>query len=125
MLGGRAVSGAVILGLVAVVTAFAVAATWWDRQRRHAVSCIRLGCLPIWSPDSHLRSWIMLEAMTEVVREDAAMVGGVWEDEDGQTYEVGPLTVALVAEHRLKEMRRARLTAMARARERGGLEERP
>ena len=53
------------------------------------------------------------------------MAGGVWEDEDGQEYEVGPLTVALVAEHRLKEMRRARRAATARARERGGLGDRP
>lgn len=63
-----------------------------------------------------------LEAMTEVVREDAAKTGGIWEDEDGQEYEVGPSTVA---EHRLKEMRRARLAAMVRASERGGLEDRP
>ena len=69
MLGGRVVSGAVILGLVAVVTASAVASIWWGRKRRHAVSCLRLGFPPIWSPDSRLRSWILLEAMTEVVRE--------------------------------------------------------
>ena len=118
-------SGAVILGLAAVVTAFAVAAIWWDRRRRHAVSCLRLGFIPIWTPDSRLLSWILREAMTEVVREDAAMVGGVWEDEDGQEYEVGPLTVALVAEHRLNEMRRARLAAMVRVREQGGLADRP
>lgn len=125
MLGGQAVTRAVILGLVAVFTAAVIAAIWWGRERRHAVSCLRHGFLPIWSPDSRLRSWILLDAMTEIVREDAATAGGVWEDEDGQEYEVGPLTVALVAEHRLKAMHRARLAATVRARERGGLEDRP
>jgi len=106
------------LGIAAVVAALTGAAIWWNRQRRHAVSCLRLGILPHWSPDSLLRSWVLLEAMKELVKEDAAREA--WEHEDFE-YEMSPLEVAFVAERRLKKMRRERLAATVRARERGGI----
>ena len=53
-----------------------------------------------------------------LVKEDAA--AEAWEDEDFE-YEISPLTVALMAKQQLKEMRRERLAAVVRARERSGL----
>ena len=106
------------LGILLVVVALTVAAIWWDRQRKHAVSCLRLGFLPHWSPDSLLRSWILLEAMEKLVKEEAATEA--WQHEDYE-YEISPLAVAHMAKQRLKEMRRERLTAIVDARERGSL----
>jgi hypothetical protein len=103
------------LGIVAMVAASTVAAIWWDRQRKHAVSCLRLGFLPHWSPDSFLRSWILQEAMEKLVKEEAA--AEAWEHEDFE-YEISPLTVAYLAKKRLKEMRHERLAAIVHARER-------
>ena len=101
-----------------VVVASTVAAIWWDRQRKHAISCLRLGILPHWSPDSFPRSWILQEAMEKLVKEEAA--AEAWEHEDFE-YEISPLTLAYVAKQRLKEMHRERLAAMVHARERDGL----